>query len=113
MSWTSTAEHYRLLNHGVASRLVSLHSARLLVHSVDFEPGGAMQHDGDWGGTAAVLIGRTPSTQPARLNALGRSDIYKRIIRNRDSSDASVGLVLSGTGLLPCSDCPGGSRDAN
>ncbi|MGZ6772895.1 MAG: aspartate/glutamate racemase family protein [Mycobacteriaceae bacterium] len=56
MSWTSTAEYYRLLNRGVASRLGSLHSARLLVHSVDFEPVAAMQHDGNWDGAAAVLI---------------------------------------------------------
>lgn len=55
MSWTSTAEYYRLLNHGVASRLGGLHSARLLIHSVDFEPVAAMQHDGNWDGTAEVL----------------------------------------------------------
>jgi aspartate racemase len=56
MSWTSTAEYYRMLNQGVAARLGGLHSARLLVHSVDFEPVAAMQHDGDWDGTAAVLV---------------------------------------------------------
>jgi aspartate racemase len=55
MSWTSTAEYYRLLNRGVAARLGGLHSARLLLHSVDFEPVAAMQHDGDWAGTAKVL----------------------------------------------------------
>ena len=56
MSWTSTAEYYRLLNHGVAARLGGLHSARLLLHSVDFGPVAAMQHDGDWRGTADVLV---------------------------------------------------------
>jgi aspartate racemase len=56
MSWTSTAEYYRLLNRGVATRLGGLHSARVLLHSVDFAPVAAMQHDGDWAGTAAVLV---------------------------------------------------------
>lgn len=56
MSWTSTAEYYRMLNQAVASRLGGLHSARVLVHSVDFAPVAAMQHDGDWDGTAAVLV---------------------------------------------------------
>lgn len=56
MSWTSTAEYYRLLNHGVATRLGGLHSARLLVHSVEFAPVAQMQHDGDWDGTSAVLL---------------------------------------------------------
>ena len=56
MSWTSTAEYYRLLNQGVAARLGGLHSARLLLHSVDFEPVATMQHDGNWTGTAGVLV---------------------------------------------------------
>jgi aspartate racemase len=56
MSWTSTAEYYRLLNQGVAARLGGLHSARVLLHSVDFGPVARMQHDGDWDGTAEVLV---------------------------------------------------------
>src|SRR5690242_5593038 len=56
MSWTSTAEYYRLLNREVAARLGGLHSARLLVHSVDFAPVAEMQHDGDWDGTTSVLV---------------------------------------------------------
>jgi aspartate racemase len=55
MSWTSTEIYYRLLNTGVAARLGGLHSARLLVHSVDFEPIASRQHDGDWAGTAEIL----------------------------------------------------------
>ena len=55
MSWTSTEIYYRLLNVGVAERLGGLHSARLLVHSVDFEPIAVRQHAGDWAGTAEIL----------------------------------------------------------
>lgn len=36
MSWESTAEYYRLLNHDVAARLGGHHSARLLLSSIDF-----------------------------------------------------------------------------
>lgn len=56
MSWTSTQEYYRLLNEGVAQQLGGLHSARILLHSVDFGPVAEMQHAGDWDGTAAVLV---------------------------------------------------------
>ncbi|WP_347350288.1 aspartate/glutamate racemase family protein [Intrasporangium sp.] len=56
MSWTSTVEYYRLLNHGVSQRLGGLHSANLLLRSVDFAPLAAMQHEGDWAGTVAVLV---------------------------------------------------------
>ena len=37
MSWESTAEYYRLINRGVAKRLGGRHSARLLMHSLDFD----------------------------------------------------------------------------
>ena len=70
MSWTSTAEYYRLLNHGVAARLGGLHSARLLLHSVDFGPVAAMQHDGDWRGTADVLAEAARGLQRAGAEAL-------------------------------------------
>ncbi|GGB83027.1 aspartate racemase [Knoellia flava TL1] len=55
MSWTSTESYYRMLNRGVAERLGGLHSARLLVHSVDFAPVAQAQHDGDWDATLATL----------------------------------------------------------
>jgi aspartate racemase len=55
MSWTSTEAYYRLLNSGVAERLGGHHSARLLVHSVDFDEIATRQHDGDWEGTAEIL----------------------------------------------------------
>src|SRR5690242_18056522 len=36
MSWESTVEYYRLINRGVRDRLGPLHSARLLLDSLDF-----------------------------------------------------------------------------
>ncbi|MFC7486438.1 aspartate/glutamate racemase family protein [Knoellia sp. CPCC 206453] len=55
MSWTSTATYYRLLNEGVVARLGGLHSAQLLLHSVDFDPVAKAQHEGDWDATVAIL----------------------------------------------------------
>jgi len=55
MSWTSTEAYYRGLNAGVAARLGGLHSARLLLHSVDFAPVAEAQHAGDWDATTRVL----------------------------------------------------------
>lgn len=70
MSWTSTAEYYRLLNQGVAARLGGLHSAALLLHSVDFQPVAAMQHDGDWAGTARVLVDAAQGLERAGAEGL-------------------------------------------
>jgi len=55
MSWASTETYYRLLNTGVADRLGGFHSARLLLHSVDFDEIATRQHAGDWAGTAEIL----------------------------------------------------------
>ena len=56
MSWESSALYYKLLNQGVAARLGGLHSADLLLRSVDFSAIAALQQAGDWPG-AAVLLG--------------------------------------------------------
>lgn len=48
MSWESTQLYYRALNQGVAQRLGGLHSAELVLHSVDFAPIAAAQARGDW-----------------------------------------------------------------
>jgi aspartate racemase len=55
MSWESTTEYYRLINRGVAERLGGLHSADLILHSVDFAPIAALQESGDWDGAGDRL----------------------------------------------------------
>lgn len=55
MSWESTQSLYALINRGVAARLGGLHSAQLLLHSVDFAAIVAMQSAGEWAEAAAVL----------------------------------------------------------
>ncbi|EOI3467325.1 aspartate/glutamate racemase [Cronobacter turicensis] len=48
MSWESTIPYYRLINEGVRERLGGLHSAQLLLHSVDFHDIEACQASGEW-----------------------------------------------------------------
>ncbi len=55
MSWESTIVYYRLLNQAVRQRLGGLHSAPLVIESVDFAACAAMQADGDWSGLEAHL----------------------------------------------------------
>lgn len=57
MSWESTAVYYRLLNQEVGRRLGGLHSARVLMTSLDFEPIAAGQRAGDWDGLGRELAG--------------------------------------------------------
>lgn len=55
MSWQSSAHYYRLLNEMTASRLGGLHSADLVLRSVDFAKIEALQRAGDWARAGRVL----------------------------------------------------------
>jgi len=48
MSWESTALYYRLINEGVKQRLGGLHSAKIVIVSLDFHEVEAMQMRDDW-----------------------------------------------------------------
>jgi aspartate racemase len=55
MSWESTLPYYRIVNERVRERLGGLHSAKLVLHSVDFAEIEALQRAGDWGAAGAQL----------------------------------------------------------
>ncbi|MFF8832654.1 aspartate/glutamate racemase family protein [Streptomyces sp. NPDC015131] len=55
MSWESSAEYYRLLNQLVRERLGGLHSARCILHSVDFAEIERLQVSGEWEQAGEVL----------------------------------------------------------
>ena len=55
-SWSSTALYYEHLNRGVAQRLGGLHSARLVIESLDLAPFAEMELAGDWDGVAKVTL---------------------------------------------------------
>jgi aspartate racemase len=55
MSWESTQTYYRLINQRVKERLGGLHSARLVLYSVDFAEIEVLQRSGDWAETARIL----------------------------------------------------------
>ena len=70
MSWESTASYYRLLNQGVRERLGGLHSAPVLLHSVDFAEIAELQRRGDWQRAATLLASAALGLQQAGATAL-------------------------------------------
>ena len=56
MSWQSSLHYYQLINDAVNRQLGGLHSARILMYSVDFAPIETLQHNGDWDGAAEVMV---------------------------------------------------------
>lgn len=55
MSWESTAHYYRILNESVRDRVGGVHSAPIVMHSVDFAEIVRMQEAGDWAGASELL----------------------------------------------------------
>ncbi|GAD64557.1 MULTISPECIES: aspartate/glutamate racemase family protein [Pseudomonadaceae] len=55
MSWESTLPYYRHINEAVRERLGGLHSARLVLYSLDFHEIEALQRQGDWAAAGTLL----------------------------------------------------------
>ncbi|HEU4663615.1 MAG TPA: aspartate/glutamate racemase family protein [Dokdonella sp.] len=55
MSWESTLGYYRLVNEGVKRRLGGLHSAQLVLYSVDFDAIERLQRADDWDAAGVAL----------------------------------------------------------
>ncbi len=68
MSWESTVPYYRVINETVKEQLGGLHSAKLILYSVDFHEIEALQRQGDWD-SAGLALGHAASS----LQAAGAS----------------------------------------
>jgi len=55
MSWESTLSYYRLINQGINRKLGGLHSAKVILNSVDFEGIEKLQHEGAWEQMGLIL----------------------------------------------------------
>ncbi len=55
MSWESTVTYYKIINEVVKEELGGLHSAKILLYSVDFEEIERYQSDGEWDRAGEVL----------------------------------------------------------
>ena len=55
MSWESTVTYYQLINEAVKEKLGGLHSAKIVLHSVDFDEIEKCQSSGDWARSGEIL----------------------------------------------------------
>ena len=70
MSWESTQSYYRLINEGIKAELGNLHSADLLIHSVDFAPIGVLQAQGAWDELGIMMASSGKCLQAAGAQGL-------------------------------------------
>jgi aspartate racemase len=70
MSWESTVSYYQVLNREVGRRLGGLHSARVLMLSVDFQAIETLQHQGRWEELGGILAQEAKALQGAGADFL-------------------------------------------
>ena len=56
MSWKSTIPYYSIINEYVNEKLGGLHSARIILYSVEFDEIEKCQSGGDWDKSAEILL---------------------------------------------------------
>lgn len=66
MSWESTVSYYQAINRGIQAGLGGLHSAKIVLESVDFATIAQMQSDSEWDKAGLVL-----AESAARLQTAG------------------------------------------
>ncbi len=92
MSWESTAEYYRLINQGISARQGGLHSAKILMSSVDFAEIEALQVAGDWDAAGAAL-----ADEASRLERAGADFVVlctNTMHKVADRIEAAVSIPL-------------------
>jgi aspartate racemase len=70
MSWESSVPYYRLINEGIKARLGGLHSAKLVLYSVDFAEVEQLQAAGRWHEAGHMLAQAAQSLQAAGAQGL-------------------------------------------
>jgi aspartate racemase len=79
MSWESTASYYRLLNTAIKEQLGGLHSAKVIVYSVDFHEIERLQRSAEWDAAGALLADAAKSLEAAGADCLliGANTMHK------------------------------------
>ncbi|MDY0310235.1 MAG: aspartate/glutamate racemase family protein [Castellaniella sp.] len=70
MSWESTIPYYRQINEFIKQRLGGLHSARIVLYSVDFHEVERLQHAGQWEQAGALLADAAQRLERAGADGL-------------------------------------------
>jgi len=83
MSWESTAHYYRIVNQQAAARLGGLHSAPMVIESVDFAPIAALQSAGDWEGAGAILAAAARRLEAAGAGLVGLATNTMHIVADQ------------------------------
>lgn len=93
MSWESSAEYYRIANEMVRERLGGVHSARIILDSVDFADIASLQSAGEWEQAGEVLAERARAVERAGAELLVLCTNTMHIVIDRIERAVSIPVV--------------------
>jgi aspartate racemase len=93
MSWESTAHYYRILNQETARLRGGLHSAPILLHSLDFAPIAALQAAGKWDEAGQQLNTAARALEAAGAEVLGLATNTMHIVASAMLEGVSIPFV--------------------
>ncbi|HSW30390.1 MAG TPA: aspartate/glutamate racemase family protein [Longimicrobiales bacterium] len=93
MSWESTVPYYQVLNREVGRRLGGLHSARVLLLSVDFQEIELLQHQGRWDELGEMLARDARTLEEAGAEFLVICTNTMHLVAQRIESVLSIPIL--------------------
>lgn len=92
MSWESSLEYYRIMNEKVRTELGGLHSAKVILYSVDFEEIQILQHQNRWDELTSIMKEAAKSLERAgaEIIVIGTNTMHKMA----DDIEKSINLPL-------------------
>jgi aspartate racemase len=93
MSWESTAEYYRLINLGIKNTLGGLHSAKIILYSVDFAEVEELQHEGRWDEAATILRSAAEAVEAGGADCLLIATNTMHIVADKVESAVDIPLL--------------------
>lgn len=93
MSWESTAHYYAVLNRETARRRGGLHSAPILLHSLDFAVIAEMQSAGQWQQAGEILAKSAKGLEAAGAEIIAIATNTMHIIADQVAEAISIPLM--------------------
>lgn len=93
MSWQSTVGYYQKINQLVAERLGGLHSAQIVLRSIDFSPIAAMQKQEKWSEMARMLTEDARAIEKAGADCLVICTNTMHLVADNIASGVTIPLL--------------------
>lgn len=93
MSWESTTDYYRLINTLVKQQLGGLHSAKIVLYSVDFAEIETLQQQGNWQQAAQLLTEAAVNIEKASADFLVICTNTMHIVAEQIQQNINIPLI--------------------